>query len=102
MIDDRIQILSAAMAMTNANEEKLLDCVENDTNFDCNNNDMIPESGTKRPSKEGDVNERSRKLIKSCFVTLTSNLNVLVIGSKGSGNIFELQNLFSFIICIAM
>ena len=72
------------MAMTNANNKELLPSVENDV-FDCNNNDMVPESGTKRPSKEGDVNERSRKLIKSCFVTLTSNLNVLVIGSKGSG-----------------
>ena len=87
MLDKIERNVSAAIAMTNMNEEALLRSVESGSVFDCNNNDTSPESGTKRPSKEGDVNERSRKLIKSCFVTLTSNLNVLVIGSKGSGKL---------------
>ena len=43
---------------------------------------------TKRPAANGDVNERSRKLIKSCFGNLRSNLNVLVIGPKESGKLF--------------
>lgn len=61
-------------------------CLAVNPGCDCNNNNSSGmETGSKRPSNSGDVNERSRKLIKSCFVTLTSNLNVLVVGSKNSG-----------------
>ena len=76
--------MSASVAM--APKTPLLhNCELEERRYDCNNNDASIESGSKRPSNEGDANERCRKIIKNCFVTLTSNLNVLVIGSKGSG-----------------
>nr|XP_018669621.1 uncharacterized protein LOC100175113 [Ciona intestinalis]XP_018669623.1 uncharacterized protein LOC100175113 [Ciona intestinalis] len=63
--------------------------------LDCNHNAVISEKAAqqqatvgapnKRPSNGGDVNDRSRKLIKSCFTHLNTNLNVLVIGAKGAG-----------------
>uniref|UniRef100_H2ZHW4 Uncharacterized protein n=1 Tax=Ciona savignyi TaxID=51511 RepID=H2ZHW4_CIOSA len=62
--------------------------------LDCNHNAVISEktpqqatvtASSKRPSVGGDVNDRSRKLIKSCFTHLNTNLNVLVIGAKGAG-----------------
>ena len=80
----RLEMCASVTMAPNA-EEMLLqkDCFEK--SLDCNNNDTSRDSGMKRPASAGDLNERCRKLIKSCFVTLTSNLNVLVIGSKGSG-----------------
>jgi len=53
--------------------------------LDSNQNEIRPGACPKRPAANGDLNARSRKLIKSCFGNLRSNLNVLVIGSKESG-----------------
>ena len=52
---------------------------------DSNQNEVRPGGCPKRPATTGDLNARSRKLIKSCFGNLRSNLNVLVIGPKESG-----------------
>ncbi|XP_076805029.1 uncharacterized protein LOC143448946 [Clavelina lepadiformis] len=62
-------------------------CLVQKQNIDCNHNELEKRLTTaqKRPANGGDVNERSRKLIKSCFSHLHTNLNVLVVGSSGSG-----------------
>lgn len=62
--------------------------------LDCNHNDVservrhpagVAAATVKRPLNSGDVNERSRKLIRNCFSHLNTNLNVLVIGARGAG-----------------
>nr|CAB3260326.1 uncharacterized protein LOC100175113 [Phallusia mammillata] len=61
--------------------------------LDCNHNDVSERvrhpagisSTVKRPRNSGDMNERSRKLIRNCFSHLNTNLNVLVIGARGAG-----------------
>ena len=73
------------MAPQSQNIENSLQSLTNQEEMAIEPNKTESRPVTKRPATAGDLNERSRKLIKSCFGKLRSNLNVLVIGPRESG-----------------
>jgi len=74
----------------------------NEKDLDCNHNE-VPDrvrhpagagTASKRQQSVSDLNERTRKLIRNCFSHLHTNLNVLVIGAKGAGELLHVKKLF--------
>ena len=67
--------------------------LQSEASLDVNNNMMkAAQNAVKRPATSAeDLNAKSRKLIKNCFSNLRSNLNILVVGVKESGEFVVIE-----------